>query len=149
MFLCRCAWALIFPYFYCMEQNSSRTLAQRIISWLATAVAVYFADWLFQGIYAKDFWTALWVALLLGLLNAFVKPFLQLISVPLIVVTFGLFLLVINAVMLLFVNELVTDFRVDGFWPALWGSIVISLVTYLINPPRKGDGNGVKITVNR
>lgn len=133
-----------------MEQNSSGIWVRRIISLFSTAVAVYFADWLFVGIYAKDFWTALWVALLLGVLNAFVKPFLQLISVPLILVTFGLFLLVINAVMLLFVNELVSDFRVDGFWSALWGSLVISLVTYLINPPRKNNGdNGVKITVNR
>jgi putative membrane protein len=120
------------------------------MSLLATAVAVYFADWLLEGIYAKDFWTALWVALLLGLLNAFVRPLLQVISVPLIIVTFGLFLLVINAVMLLFVSELVADFEVKGFWPALWGSLVISLVTYLLNPSpkNKGDG-GVKITVNR
>jgi putative membrane protein len=137
-------------YFYTMEQNSSGIWVRRIISLFSTAVAVYFADWLFEGIEAKDFWTALWVALLLGLLNTFVKPLLQLISVPLIVVTFGLFLLVINAVMLLFVSELVADFDVDSFWSALWGSLVISLVTYLLNPNSKNNGdNGVKITVNR
>lgn len=135
-----------------MERDSSQRLVRLLISWLATAIAVYFADWLLDGIYAKDFWTTLWVALLLGLLNAFVKPFLQLISVPLIVVTFGLFLLVINAIMLLFVSELVRDFEVHGFWPAFWGSLIISLVTYLLNPTKRdGNGNGgnVRVTVDR
>lgn len=138
-------------YLLAMEQEQrSRTfnLPRLLIKWLATSVAVYFADWLFTGIRLDGFGTALIVALVLGLLNAFIKPILQLLSVPLIVLTLGLFLLVINAVILLFASELIgTAFRVDGFWPALWGSIVISLVTYLIDPPR--NGRGTQVTIRR
>jgi len=111
-------------------------------------VSVYFTSWLLPGIEVNDFWTAIWVALLLGLLNTILKPVLQLISLPLIVFTLGLFLLAINAIILMFVGELVDGFKVDGFWSAVLGSIVISLVSYLIDPPRRGRG-GMHVTFHR
>ena len=139
-----------------MESDiKSNTILRWLVKWLATTVAVYFCDWLLAGIHIDTFWTALWVALLLGLLNSFLKPILQLISLPLIVLTFGLFLLAINAIILLFIGEIVPEFKVDGFWWAVLGSLVISLVTYLIDPPKRknggnGDGNGgAHISVRR
>jgi putative membrane protein len=72
--------------------------------------------------------TLLWVALLFTLVNLLLKPLAQLISLPLILVTLGLFALVVNACMLLFTAWLTDGLEIDGFWPAVWGSILISLV---------------------
>lgn len=125
-----------------MERKS--TLPARLIKLLGTAFAVYLAAELVDGIAVASFWTAIWVGLLLGLLNLVVKPFLTLISIPLIMVSFGLFLVVINAVLLLFCSDLIEAFTVDGFWPAAWGSIVISLVSMILEPksPKGGNKNG-------
>jgi putative membrane protein len=126
-----------------------------IIKVLGTALAVYLAARWVNGITVDDFWTAILVALVLALLNAIVKPILQLISIPLIILSLGLFLLVINAVLLIFVGDLVPNFTVDGFWPAVWGSLIISIVSYFLDPPRKkNDGNnngggGISIRVER
>ncbi|MEM0995881.1 MAG: phage holin family protein [Bacteroidota bacterium] len=111
---------------------------------LGTALAVYLAATWVNGITVDDFWTAILVALVLALLNAIVKPILQLISIPLIILTLGFFLVVINAALLIFAGDLVPDFTVDGFWPAVWGSLIISIVSYFLDPPRqnnRGDGN--------
>lgn len=123
-----------------MEKKQS-TLGARIIKWLGTAFAVYLAAELVNGIEVESFWTAIWVGLLLGLLNTILKPLLTVISIPLILLTFGLFLVVINAVLLMFCGDLISDFTVDGFWPAVWGSVIISLVSMLLEPksPKKND----------
>jgi putative membrane protein len=108
--------------------------------WLASAASIYVADWLLDGIVVTDGWGAMWVAVLLGVFNIILKPVLMLISLPFIVLTFGIFLLVINAVILLFISDLSNSIEVNGFWTAVLGSIIISLVTYLLNPPMKGGG---------
>ncbi|MEM7036780.1 MAG: phage holin family protein, partial [Bacteroidota bacterium] len=137
------------------QQQPARNFGSQIIAWLATAVGVYLASELVTGIHVINFGTAMMVGLVLGLLNLFVKPIMQLISIPLIVFTLGIFLIVINAVLLIFASELVSNFHVAGFWPAFWGAIIVSLVSYLINPPRRnpngpGGGNGgIRITFNR
>ncbi|MCL4110646.1 UNVERIFIED_CONTAM: hypothetical protein GTU68_057267 [Idotea baltica] len=137
-----------------METKS--TLPARLIKLLGTAFAVYVAAELVGGIAIASFWTAIWVGLVLGLLNLIVKPFLTLISIPLIMLSFGLFLVVINAVLLLFCSDLIEAFTVDGFWPAVWGSLVISLVSMILEPksPDKGNKNGndrqgVRITIHK
>ena len=71
-------------------------------------------------------------ALVLGVLNAFVKPLLRLISLPFIILTLGFFLLVINALLLWLTSKLVHGFHVDGFWPAVWASLVVSLVSMFL-----------------
>ena len=112
-----------------------------MIKWLGTSFAVYLAAELVTGIEVESFWTAIWVGLLLGLLNTVVKPFLTLISFPLILISFGLFLVVINAVLLIFCGDIVDAFTVDGFWPAVWGSIIISFVSMILEPKsNKNDG---------
>ena len=87
------------------------------------------------------------VGLVLGLLNLFIKPILTFISIPFIFISFGLFLVVINAVLLMFASEVVGDFTVTGFWPAVWGSIVISIVSMFFEPRKKNDNGGDGIGV--
>ena len=119
----------------------------RFIGWLATnVVALAAACVIFDGIgftgssgwdeVSDNFWGLLFAALILGIVNSFVSPIIKFLSLPFIVITLGLFLLVINALMLLFVEWLVglfdVDFYVDGFWNAVGGSIVITIVTWVV-----------------
>jgi len=71
--------------------------------------------------------------LLLGIFNALLRPLLWLLSLPLVILTLGLFTLVINALLLYFVGTLMKAFVVAGFWPAFWGSLIISLVSLVLN----------------
>lgn len=104
-----------------------------LLLWLINALAVYGSASLLGGISVKCFWTALVVALVLGLVNAIVKPVLVFFSIPFIIVTLGLFLLVINALMLMLVDAFVPGFSVDGFGWAVLGSLVISLVSWMLS----------------
>jgi putative membrane protein len=101
--------------------------------WVVTTLAVLVAAWLVPGIRFDTPSTLFLASLLLGFLNAFVRPLLLVFSLPLLVVTLGLFVPVLNALLLLFVGELVKGFEVAGFWPALGGSLVISFVSIVIN----------------
>ncbi|HEV2150690.1 MAG TPA: phage holin family protein [Longimicrobiaceae bacterium] len=109
-----------------------------LLRWLASAAAVWVATRLVPGIRVEGgIETLLVVALILGLANALVRPLLKFFACGLIVLTLGLFLLVINAAMLLLVevlaNALGYGFTVDGFGAALLGSIVISVVSYVLS----------------
>lgn len=129
----------------------SKRIARYIVKLLGTAIAVWVADWVLDGIQVDSMWWAIVVSFVLGLLNTFIKPFLQLISIPFILISFGIFLVVINAVLLIATSELVPDhhFVVTGFWPAIWGSIIISIVSGLLEPKDKDKGgknaNGVQV----
>jgi putative membrane protein len=118
----------------------------RFVTWLlTTAVALAAAAWLIDGIrflprnaeLSDKAVTLLIVALILGAITSFVKPVLQLLSLPLIILTLGLFLLVINAGLLLLTDRIAEafdlGFRVTGFWPAVGGAIVITVVTWLVD----------------
>ncbi len=107
-----------------------------LLHWLLTAVAVWFTAWLLPGINVDSFSSALWASLALGFLNAIVRPILQFLSLPLIFITVGLFMLVINALMLFFVEELVPGFHVEGFWSAVLGALIISIVSSLFTRSR-------------
>lgn len=101
--------------------------------WLVTTVAVMVAANVVRGI-SYDSGTALMVAsLLLGILNALFRPLLLILSLPLVILTLGLFALVINALLLGFVGHLVKGFHVAGFWPALLGAVIISVITVILN----------------
>ena len=111
----------------------STKLKEFLQRWLITTVAVLVAAHIIPGI-SYDRWTALFVATLaLGLLNAFFRPLLMLLSLPLLILTLGLFTLVINALLLLLVGSLVKGFHVASFWDAFWGGLIISLVSLLLN----------------
>ena len=105
--------------------------------WFSLALSVFVAAHLRMGI-SCDTWTALLVAaLVLSLVNAFVKPVLMLISLPLILLSFGIFILIINALLFYAVGSLVEGFHVHSFWSALGGSIVVSLVSLMLGANRK------------
>jgi putative membrane protein len=101
--------------------------------WLISILAVLIAEHVVPGI-RYDAWTDLLVAtLVLGFLNNFIKPVLLLFSLPILVLTLGLFTLVINALLLLIVSYIVSGFHVDGFGAAFWGALVISIATIILN----------------
>jgi putative membrane protein len=108
------------------------------LRWLITALALYAAVQLVPGISYDGDWTTLaGMALVFGLVNALVRPLLTLLSCPLILLTLGLFTLVINGAMLLLAARLAdlfgVSFYVQGFWPAFWGALVISVVSFFMN----------------
>jgi putative membrane protein len=105
--------------------------------WFTLALSVFVASHLRIGI-SYDTWTALLVvALSLSIVNAFVKPVLMLISLPLILLSFGIFVLIINALLFYAVGAMVNGFHVNNFWSALCGSIVVSLVSLMLGANRK------------
>jgi putative membrane protein len=102
-----------------------------LLNWLLTAVAVLAAANLVPGVSVDNFGTALVVAIVLGLVNAFIKPIFTVLTLPLTAITLGLFLIVINAAMFGLTAWLVPGFHVNGFWAAVFGGIVVGLVSYL------------------
>ncbi|HRN98401.1 MAG TPA: phage holin family protein [Flavobacterium sp.] len=94
---------------------------------LITAILVLLISGFMRGVHVDSFTTSLLVAVVLGLLNLFFKPILVLLTLPVTIFTLGLFLLVINAVIILLCSEIVGGFRVDSFWTALLFSIILSL----------------------
>ena len=115
----------------------------RFVSWVVVnALALALAVWLFDGITltgdsgTQKFVELLVVGLIFGVITSFVRPIVRLLSLPLILITLGLVLFVINAFMLLLTSWIAggldIGFHVDGFWTALWGSIVISIALMLL-----------------
>ena len=98
---------------------------------LAGALGLWLASEWVPGIEIKGAWTLLGAALLLGLANAILRPLLVILTLPVTLITLGLFLLVINATMLGLVAWAFDDFSIAGFWPALFGSIIVSLTGWL------------------
>ncbi len=99
---------------------------------IATAVAVLFAAYILKGVEVDSTITALIVAIVLGLLNSFIKPILIVLTIPITIITLGLFLLVINIIIIKWAASLVTGFSVDGWFSALIFSLVVSFVSSLI-----------------
>jgi len=99
---------------------------------LATAVAVLFAAYILKGVHIDSTLTAIFVAVVLGLLNTFVKPILILLTIPFTIFTLGLFLLVINIIIIELAAEIVPGFKVDSWLAALLFSIIVSLVASFI-----------------
>jgi putative membrane protein len=105
-------------------------IVQLIISSLAVLISAYFLPGV--EIVENNFITALIVAAVLSFLNAVVKPIMILLTIPITLVTLGFFLLVINALMILLAAKIVDDFRVEGFWWALLFSLILSIVTSIL-----------------
>ena len=120
-----------------------------LIHWAITALSLWVASHIFKGLKFRDARALVIAALLLGLANAIVRPILVVLTLPLTLVTFGLFLLVINALMILLVAGLVRGFVVSGFWTALFASIFVSILSLLIGSVVSIGDRGAEIQLPR
>lgn len=103
-----------------------------ILKILVTAAAVFVASWLLDGVHIDSLQTTIIVALVLALLNTFIKPILVFLTLPITIVTLGLFLLVINILIIKWAASLVPGFSVDGWWAALLFSLIVSVVASIL-----------------
>lgn len=103
-----------------------------IVQLLLTALAAYFAAMISPGVTIKSFWSAIILAVVLALLNTFVKPILSFISLPVTLLTMGLFILVINALIIMLASWLMSSFQVDGFWYAMLYSVIFSVISWVL-----------------
>jgi len=141
----------------------SPRLKKFVQSWIINTLAVLVAVFIVPGIHFKDqdpwmrLLAALATALVLGVFNAFIRPILMFLALPLVIFTLGLFAFVINALLLYLVGIVLhAHFQVNGFWPAFWGALVIWIVSTILNfvtgsskievrrgpPPNSGPGGG-------
>ncbi len=104
-----------------------------LIRFLINALAVMAAAYIVPGITVRNFWVALIAALVIGLVNALIRPLLLLLTLPINIVTLGLFTLVVNALMFWLAASLVKGFDVAGFGAAFWGALVFWLVSWFTN----------------
>ncbi|TFL14941.1 phage holin family protein [Pusillimonas caeni] len=104
-----------------------------LLIWILNAVALLIVAYILPGISVASFWSALIAALVLGLINTLVKPVLVLLTLPVTIVTLGLFLLVINALVFWFVGSVLKGFHVNGFWWAMLGALVYSIIAGLLS----------------
>lgn len=102
-----------------------------LIRFLLSGVAVMLPAYLLPGVHVSDYWAALLVAILVSFSNLFIRPILVVLTIPITLITLGLFLLVINALLIMAVDYFVDDFRVDGFWWALAFSLILSVFNSL------------------
>ena len=114
-----------------------------LLVWLVNAVALMAVAYLVPGIAMANFMTALVAALVLGLVNAVIRPALILLTLPATLLTLGLFIFVINGLLFWFVGSFVSGFMVAGHWPAMFGAIAYSIVSWLLSalllPARKAE----------
>lgn len=112
---------------------------------MITTVAVMITPAFIGGIRYDTVGALIGAALLLGILNAFVRPVLLILSAPLILVTLGFFILIINALMLYWVPGLVIGFHVDGFGSAFWGAILIGIISWILSAFFRGSDGRVHV----
>jgi putative membrane protein len=129
------------------ERNFEYRAAMRhfVFRWMITTAAVMVVPAFISGIRYDTAGALIGAALLLGILNAFVRPVLLILSAPLILATLGFFILVINALMLFWVPSMVTGFHVDGFGSAFWGGILISIISWMLSAFFRGSDGRVHV----
>lgn len=117
-----------------------------LFRWAITALALFVAAWLVPGITVDGKGWVLYavMAVILGLVNAIIRPLLKFMTCPLILLTLGLFTFVVNALTLWFaswiaVNWFHVGFHVSGFWPAFWGGLIVSIVSVVLSSSRQDD----------
>ena len=108
-------------------------MIQLLLLWLINAVALIAVAYLMPGISVASFTTALVAALVLGLMNAVVRPVLFLLTLPVTILTLGLFIFVLNGLLFWFVGSFIQNFVVAGFWPGVFGAIVFSLISWCLS----------------
>jgi putative membrane protein len=117
-----------------------------LIRAVVNALAIWLATEIVPGIEAGSVTTVVVAALVLGLVNAIVRPVLLVLTLPLTLVTLGLFLFVLNALCLWLTSAIVPGFEVRGFWPAFWGALIVSALSWVVNGFVSDRGRVVVIT---
>jgi putative membrane protein len=128
-----------------LTHNHSGGIKGLLTRWLVLTLAVWLAASVVPGVEYDSWGSLLLAALLLGLLNSFVKPLLMLLSLPFILLTAGFFVMIINALVLILVAKLVEGFHVSGFWPAMGAAIIVSLVGLFFGGKRKINRSWVNV----
>jgi putative membrane protein len=120
-----------------------------LIRWFVTTLAILAVPYLISGVRVEGIGAALLTAAVLGILNALIRPVLILLTLPLTIVTMGLFILVINALLFQLAGAIVPGVYVASFWSALFASIVVSLVSWLLNSAIAGGSGDTTVVVSR
>ena len=103
-------------------------MATLVVKWLVNALAIFIVGQFLPGIHVPDYMTALWVALVLGVVNAVIRPILLLVTLPINILSLGLFTFILNGLMFWLATKFVSNFTVDGFWWAVLGALVVSAI---------------------
>jgi putative membrane protein len=103
------------------------------IRWLTLTGAILLASYLMDGIHVRGFFSALGAAAMLGILNAFFRPIVLILTLPINMLSLGLFTFIINAMMLKMASAVIAGFHVQGFWTAVFGALLISIVSWILN----------------
>jgi len=119
------------------------------VRWLTLTVAIMVASYLFDGIQVSGFLAAFWAAAILGILNALFRPIALILTLPINILTLGFFTFVINALMLKMASGVISGFHVQGFWSAVFGSLMISIISWLLNSFINDRGSVTYYTVDR
>ncbi|MBQ8886385.1 MAG: phage holin family protein [Candidatus Gastranaerophilales bacterium] len=109
-----------------------------LIKWVLFAFLIMFIAWVLPGITITGFLSALFVVVILSLVNIFIRPLINLISLPLNVLTLGIFSLVINALLFILVARFSPGFEIEGFWNALFGALILSVLSPFIDKVKIG-----------
>lgn len=120
-----------------------------MVRWLITTIAILIIPYVISGVQVQSFWSALFAAGILGVLNALVRPLLILLTLPLTIVSLGFFILVINALLFELAAAIVPGLYVSSFWSALFASIIVSLVSWIMNSMVAGGGTDRMIVIRR
>jgi putative membrane protein len=132
-----------FSWKYESPRAAARNPLKLLVLWLINAVALMTVAYLLPGIVVSDFLTALVAALVLGLVNAVIRPLLILLTLPATLLSLGLFIFVINGLLFWFVGSFIEGFRVAGFWWGVGGAIVYSIVSWALSavllPARRAE----------
>lgn len=112
-----------------MVYTNSRMI---LFNWLINALIIFVVAYILPGVHVESYLTALAIALIVGILNLLVKPLLVILTLPITLVTFGLFLIVINALLILLTDAILPGFTIDGFWWAVLYSLLVSLMNVIL-----------------
>ncbi len=128
---------LVERYIRIVEARSSSLLRSTYMSillkWLIMAVSILVSAYIISGVAVSGIWAALWLAVFLGAINIILKPILIILTLPINILTLGLFTFVINALLILLASSVIKGFEVSGFWVAMIFSIVLSIISYALN----------------
>lgn len=104
-----------------------------IARWIINALSIFIVAHIVKGIEVSSTATVLVIALVLGIINAFLRPLIILVTLPINILTLGVFTLFINGALFLLVSKIVKGFVITGFWPAFWGYILFSIISFLLS----------------